>query len=194
MAGGASHVGLVFYPPSPRFVTSDQAAGLAERSGPGVAKVGLFVDADDDTFDTVVSRVDLDLLQLHGDETVARVADIRHRFGLKVMKVIKVAGAGDVESAEAYVDVVDWLLFDARVPNADALPGGNAVSFDWRLLGGHRWTRPWMLSGGLDAANVGEAARISGAAFVDVSSGVERVRGRKDADKISAFLAAVRAL
>ncbi len=190
LAGGASHVGLVFYPPSPRYVTPRAAAALAGEVPSSVSKVGLFVDAEDAAIAATLAEVGLDLLQLHGEESVARVAEIRERFGLPVMKAARIAGVGDVAAAEAYAEAADWLLFDARAP-AGALPGGNALAFDWRLIAGRRWARPWMLSGGLDADNVAEAVRITGARVVDVSSGVEERRGRKSPARIAAFLRAV---
>lgn len=191
--GGAAFVGLVFYPPSPRHVSPDEAADLAAAVPPAVTKVGLFVDADDETLAGTLERVPLDLLQLHGSEGPERVAEIKARFGLPVMKAVQVSGESDLAVADGYLEGADRLLFDAK-PAADmagALPGGNALSFDWRLLAGRDWALPWMLSGGLDAGNVAEAVATSGAAAVDVSSGVEDRRGRKDPVLIAAFLAAV---
>lgn len=192
-AGGARWIGFVFFPPSPRAVTVEQAAALASEVPPGLGRVGLFVDPDDATLAAFTMQVALDLLQLHGRETPERVAAIRAGFGLPVMKAIKVGSAEDVEAARAYEEVCDLLLFDAKAPGA-ALPGGTGQSFDWTLLAGRRWSKPWMLSGGLDAANVAEAARVTGAAIVDVSSGVESAPGRKDPAAIRAFLDAVRRL
>ncbi len=196
VAGGAAFVGFVFYPRSPRAVTPAQAAALAPLVPPSVGKVGLFVDDDDARFAEVLATARLDLLQLHGAETPSRVAEIRAMTGLPVMKVIGVAGPGDIDAAQAYLEVADWLMFDARPPKdrAGALPGGNALAFDWALIAGRRWGLPWMLAGGLDAANLAEAARISGAAYVDVSSGVEDAPGRKSPATIAAFLAAARRL
>lgn len=193
VAGGASHVGLNFYPPSPRCVTRDEAASLAAKVPATVQTVGVFVDPDDDTLAATLGAVRLDLIQLHGSESVARVAEVRQRFGVKVMKAAGISGAPDVDAAAAYAGVVDWLMFDARAPAdaAGALPGGNAVAFDWQLLAGRRWSVPWMLSGGLDADNVADAVRLTGARVVDVSSGVETGRGCKSPAKIAAFLAAV---
>ena len=196
MDGGASYVGLVFYPPSPRCVTPRQAAALAATAPRRVSRVGLFVDADADTLATTLAEVDLDLLQLHGDESVEQVAAVRERFGVPVMKAIRVSCEADVAGARAYAEVADRLLFDAR-PLATlpaALPGGNALAFDWRLIAGRRWPVPWMLSGGLDAGNVAEAVRVTGAGIVDVSSGVEDRRGHKSPARIADFLAAVRRL
>jgi phosphoribosylanthranilate isomerase len=196
LGGGASHVGFVFYPPSPRAVTPAQAAALAAVLPPEVGRVALLVDPDDAAVDAVLAELAVDLLQLHGSESPARVAEIRARFGRPVMKAIKVGAAADVAAAEAYLGVADWLLFDARAPAArpGALPGGNALSFDWRWLAGRAWPLPWMLSGGLHAGNVAEAVRITGARQLDVSSGVEEGPGRKSPVRIAAFLAAVAAL
>lgn len=196
VAGGAAFVGFNFFPRSPRAVTPDQAAALAPLVPQSVGKVGLFVDDTDVRFDQVLGTSPLDLLQLHGQETPRRVAEIRLRTGLPVMKVIGVASPDDIAAAHAYVEVADWLMFDAKPPKdmAGALPGGNALSFDWMLIAGRQWSRPWMLAGGLTPATVGEAVRISGAAYVDVSSGVEDAPGRKSLDKIAAFLAAARRL
>ncbi len=161
-----------------------------------VRKVGLFVDEDDAAFEAVLSEVPLDMLQLHGGESPARVREIKDRFGLPAIKAIKLAAAADLAVAEDYFDSADWLLFDAKPPAdmADALPGGNALAFDWALLAGRDWPLPWMLSGGLDSGNVAEAIAISGASSVDVSSGVEDGPGRKSPAKIAAFLDAVAAL
>lgn len=194
--GGADYVGLVFYPPSPRSVNAVEAAALAGLVPAGVTKVGLFVDVDDATLTGILSDVPLDLLQLHGAETPARVSEIRDLTGLPVMKAIKIAGAEDIDVADRYLNVADHLLFDAKAPPdlKGALPGGNALMFDWTLLAGRDWPRPWMLSGGLDAGNVAEAVSISGAVTVDVSSGVERTPGTKDPARILEFLRAVQAL
>lgn len=193
VSGGAALVGLVFYPPSPRHVAPAQAAALAGRVPAGVGCVGLFVDADDAAIEAVLAAVPLAMLQLHGRETPERVAAVRARFGLPVIKALPVAAEADFAAVDDYAPVADWLLFDARPPKtADALPGGNALAFDWRLLAGRRIPRPWLLAGGLDPANVADAIRISGATAVDVSSGVERAKGIKDPALIAAFLAAVR--
>lgn len=193
---GADLVGLVFYPPSPRALAPDAAAALAALVPERIPRVGLLVDAGDATITAIVEAVPLELLQLHGRETPARVAEIRARFGLPVMKAVKIAGPDDLAETAAYVEVVDRLLFDAKPPKemTGALPGGNALAFDWQLLAGRSWPRPWMLSGGLDAENLAEAVRISGAEAVDVSSGVEDSPGKKNPDKIRAFVAAAHAL
>jgi phosphoribosylanthranilate isomerase len=194
--GGASHIGLNFYPPSPRYVAPDLAARLAAEAPGAVCKVGLFVDPDDATLAATLGTVGLDLLQLHGDETAERVVAVRQRFGLPIMKVIRVAGADDIDAAGAFAAVADWLLFDTRAPAQmkDALPGGNALSFDWDLIAGRHWPVPWMLSGGLDVANVVEAATMTNARVVDVSSGIEDRRGHKSPAMITEFLATVASL
>jgi phosphoribosylanthranilate isomerase len=193
---GASHVGLVFYRPSPRYVTPAAAAALAALAPDSVTTTGLFVDAHDAEIDAVLGVMPLDLLQLHGSEPPARVAALKARTGVPVMKVIKVAVQSDLAAAAPYYDVADWLLFDAKPPKdkADALPGGNAVSFEWHLLKGRQWPLPWMLAGGLNAGNVAQAVRLSGASLLDTSSGVEDAPGAKNPDKIRAFLGAVSAL
>lgn len=197
--GGASHVGFVFYPPSPRALTPDAAAtlaGMVDSAGRRVIRTGLFVDPDDELIDAVMDRAPLELLQLHGTETPERVAALKRRTGRLVMKVVRVGAAVDVDRATDFIDVADWLMFDALPPKsmAGALPGGNALSFDWRLLAGRDWPLPWMLAGGLTAENVAEAVRLSGAQTVDTSSGVEDRPGKKNPALIRAFLAAVAAL
>jgi phosphoribosylanthranilate isomerase len=193
--GGAAFVGLVFYPPSPRAVTPAQAAPLAALVPEGIIKTGLLVDADDATIDAILKDVPLDLLQLHGAESPERVAAVRARFGLQVMKVVKLRQPGDLAAVEPFLAVADRLLFDAKPPAEmeNALPGGNAVAFDWTLLAGTTWPLPWMLAGGLTPENVARAVAVSGALAVDVSSGVEDAPGRKSLSKIRAFLDACRA-
>lgn len=196
VAGGATFVGLVFYPPSPRSLEPEKAAELAALVPEGVTTVGLFVDPDDTLIDTVLAKVPLDLLQLHGAETPARCQALRTRTGLPVMKAIKVADARDVESAHAYEGAVDWLMFDAKAPKEmkNALPGGNALAFDWTLLAGREWPMPWMLAGGINPDNVVAAVKASGTRVVDVSSGVESAPGHKDPARITAFLNALKKL
>jgi len=193
VAGGAAFVGFVFYPPSPRSISPADAGALIARVPDHIASVGLFVDPDDATIAAVLAVADLGMLQLHGAESPERVAAIRAHFGLPVIKALPVAVAEDFAAVADYADVCDWLLFDARPPKtADALPGGNALAFDWRLLGGRPVPLPWLLAGGLDPSNVADAVRLSGAAAVDVSSGVERAKGVKDPARIAAFLEALR--
>ena len=193
VSAGARYVGLVFYPPSPRSISAGVAAQLSRVVPTGVRVVGLFVDPMDYELDNVVRQVPLDLLQLHGGEMPARVAEIKARFGIPVIKAVRVATSADLAEAPAFDAVADMLLFDAKPPpNVTALPGGNGIPFDWSILAGGRWRRPWMLSGGLTADNVTEAIRATGAPALDVSSGVELCPGVKDGDKIRAFMAAVR--
>ena len=196
VAAGARYVGLVFYPPSPRALTPDAAATLAALVPNEVTKVGLFVDPDDALIDAVLPKVALDMLQLHGSESPARCVELRQHTGLPVMKAIKVADQDDIKAARDYLGSVDWLMFDAKAPKdmPGALPGGNALSFDWTLLSDQTWPVPWMLAGGINPDNVVAAVRASGAQIVDVSSGVESEPGRKDPARIEAFLAAVKNL
>lgn len=187
---GAAYAGFVFFPKSPRHLTIAQAKALAIAAPMGLAKVALVVDADDATLDAIIAEVPIDMLQLHGVETPDRVAALRARYGLPVMKAVGVADAGDLAALMDYSLVADQILVDTKPPKGADLPGGNGLAFDWRLLAGRRWLRPWMLAGGLTAQNVAEAIRLTGAAQVDVSSGVESAPGVKDAGKIAAFILA----
>ncbi|EKE76933.1 phosphoribosylanthranilate isomerase [Oceanibaculum indicum] len=193
--GGADFLGFVFYPRSPRNVTPEQATELTKPVPAAVRTVALTVDADDALLETIVATMRPGLLQLHGHETPERVADIRSRFGTPVMKVLSVASAEDVAKASAYEPVAGMLMFDAKPPKEmkDALPGGNALRFDWQLLAGAHFGKPWLLAGGLTPDNVAEAIRTSGAPGVDVSSGVEDAPGRKSIPLIRAFLKAAKA-
>ena len=186
---GAQLVGFVFFKATPRAVTPEQAGALARRVPKGVLKVGLVVDADDATLRRILREVPLDLLQLHGSESPERVAEIKARFKIPVMKAVSIAGPEDIDRAHRYERVADRLMFDAKAPKSATRPGGNALAFDWALLRGERWAVPWILAGGLTAENVAEAVAISGAATVDVSSGIEDAPGRKSPAKIRAFLA-----
>ncbi len=187
---GAAYVGFVFFPKSPRAVTLAEAARLAAIVPPGVAKVALTVDADDATLDALLAEVPVDMLQLHGHESPDRVAAVKARFGLPVMKAVGVAEEADLAALDDFGRVADQILVDAKpAPGAD-LPGGNGLAFDWRLIAGRRWPVPWMLAGGLTAENVGEAIRLTGVRQVDVSSGVESAPGFKDPVKIEDFLEA----
>jgi phosphoribosylanthranilate isomerase len=195
VAGGAAYVGFVFYPPSPRSLSPARAGELCAAVPAAVRRVALFVDADDAAIAAVLAAAPIDILQFHGAETPERVAEAKRRFGRAVMKAISVAGPEDVAAAGRYEGAADRLLFDAKPPRRpDALPGGNGLAFDWRLIAGRDWPLPWMLSGGPTADLLSEAVRISGAAAVDVSSGVESAPGRKDLAKIRAFLAVAAAL
>jgi len=189
-AAGAAYAGFNFFPRSPRYVTVDEARALALGAPEGLCKVALVVDADDAALDAITGAVPLDMLQLHGHESPERVAEVKARYGLPVMKVIGVAGEGDLAALTEYSLVADQLLIDAKPPKDAVLPGGNGLAFDWRLLVGRKWLRPWMLAGGLNAGNVAEAIRLTGARQVDVASGVESAPGVKDADKIAEFVRA----
>lgn len=187
---GAAYAGFVFFPRSPRHVEVDRARALAVTAPPGLAKVALVVDADDALLDAITAQVPLDMLQLHGTESPERVAALRARYGLPVMKAVGVADESDLPALLDYGRVADQLLVDAKPPQDAALPGGNGLSFDWRLIAGRRWPVPWMLAGGLTPDNVAEAIALTGARQVDVSSGVEAAPGIKDAGRIAAFVAA----
>lgn len=187
--GGADFVGFVFFAPSPRAMTPERATALALTVPARVRRVGLIVDASDDAIGPIVATGVIDVLQLHGAETPARVAEVRERFGLPVIKAIAVASARDLDRAQAYEDVADGLLFDGRPPPTATRPGGNACSFDWALMAGRSWRLPWMLAGGLTAETLAKAVRASGAGAVDVSSGVETAPGIKSVALIRRFLA-----
>ncbi len=188
---GADMVGFVFFPPSPRHLQFDIARGLGQRVRGRAQKVALTVDADEAFLQSVVEALRPDLLQLHGAESGAQIAAIRRKFGLPVMKALPIAAKDDLERVNTYAGVADRLLFDARAPREATRPGGLGNTFDWHLLENVRAS--FMLSGGLDADNVGEALRITRASGIDVSSGVERSPGIKDVDKIIAFIRAARA-
>jgi phosphoribosylanthranilate isomerase len=187
----AAYAGFVFFAPSPRNVLSRDAATLGARAQGRIARVGLFVDADDAAIAEAVVAAGLDALQLHGGETPERAAQVKARFGLPVWKAISVAGPGDAERARAYDGAVDLVLFDAKTPKG-ALPGGMGLAFDWSLVAGWKGPTRWGLAGGLTGANVAEAARITGAPLIDTSSGVESAPGVKDTDLIAAFCSAAR--
>jgi phosphoribosylanthranilate isomerase len=187
---GAAYAGFVFFAKSPRNVTLPEARLAAMAAPPGLAKVALTVDADNIALDAIVEAVPLDILQLHGHESPDRVAEVRARYGLPVMKAVGLADESDLPAIFAFSTVADQILIDAKPPRGADLPGGNGLAFDWRLLAGRRWLRPWMLAGGLTAENVAEAVRLTGARQVDVSSGVESAPGVKDAARIAAFVAA----
>lgn len=187
---GASYLGFVFFPKSPRHLELDQARALALSVPPGICRVGLVVDADDVALDRLLEIVPVDMLQLHGHESPDRVADIRARLRLPVMKAVGVADASDLPQLDQYAKVADQLLVDAKPPRGADLPGGNGLSFDWRLIAGRRWSVPWMLAGGLRPDNVADAVRLTGARQVDVSSGVEVAPGLKDPAQVAAFIEA----
>lgn len=194
VSGGADFVGFVFFSASPRFIDPATAGALGANVPKAIVKVGLVVDADDATLEKIVAEARIDMLQLHGHETPERVAAIRARFGLPVMKALAVATAADVNAARAFEPVVDRFLFDAAPRPGATRPGGNALPFDWTLLKGLALAKPWLLAGGLTAANVAQAVRQSGAPGVDVSSGVEDAPGIKSPEKIVEFLRVAKAL
>ena len=189
-ASGAAYAGLVFFAKSPRNLTIPAARALALAAPVGLAKVALVVDADDTFLDAIIEAMPLDMLQLHGHETPDRVAEVRTRYGLPVMKAVGVADEGDLAAVFDYSLVADQILVDAKPPKNADLPGGNGLSFDWRLVAQRRWLRPWMLAGGLRPDNVAEAIRLTNARQVDVSSGVESAPGVKDAARIADFVRA----
>lgn len=189
---GADYAGFVFFPKSPRNVSPEVAADLAARVPEGIARVALLVNPEDALLDAVVGQVPLEMIQLHGAETPERVAEVKARYGLPVMKALGVATAEDVARIAPYEAVVDQLLVDAKAPKGAALPGGNGLAFDWRLLEGRSWAVPWMLAGGLTPETAAEAVRVTGATQLDVSSGVESAPGVKDAARIAAFVQVAR--
>lgn len=192
LAAGADMVGFVFFAKSPRNLAPETAGALADRVRGRARIVALTVDADDSTLRRIVAALDPDILQLHGVESPERVRAIAAAYGRETMKAIGVAAHKDFEAAADYEPAADRLLIDAKPPKTAVLPGGNGVAFDWRLARGFAPRRPWLLSGGLDPENVGEAIAVTGARGVDVSSGVESAPGVKDVAKIRAFVAAAR--
>lgn len=189
---GAAMVGFIFFPKSPRNVTPEQAAALRQAAKGKAEAVAVTVDANDATLDTIVSVIKPDWLQLHGHETPERVAEVKARYGLPVMKAFSVREAGDLNAIRPYLGIADRLLFDAKAPKGSELPGGNGVSFDWRLLAALDPKLDYMLSGGLNAGNVREALAITNAPGLDISSGVESAPGIKDIGLIREFFAAVK--
>ena len=188
--GGVAYIGFNFFPKSPRYVAVERARELALEVPEGVAKVGLVVDPDDATLDEIIERVPLDFVQLHGHETPERVTEVRGRYGLPVIKAVGIREAGDLDALDAYEAVADQILVDAKPPKGAVLSGGNGLPFDWELIAGRRWAKPWLLAGGLTARNVAEAVARTGARQVDLSSGVETAPGVKDPALIRAFLEA----
>lgn len=188
---GASHVGFVNFPKSPRHIAADQMRALSAAIPASIEKVGVVVDPDDELLADLLASGALTALQLHGKESPQRAAAIRQRFGLPVWKAIAVKTRADIDGASAYTGAVDRLLFDAKTPEGAALPGGMGLRFDWTLLNGLAIGVPWGLSGGLSADNAAEAVRITGAPLIDISSGVESAPGIKSVDKIMAFCKAV---
>ncbi|MEY9779267.1 phosphoribosylanthranilate isomerase [Sinorhizobium fredii] len=192
VARGASHAGFIFFPKSPRNIEPDDAGRLAERIRGRAKIVAVTVDADNDDLDEIVSALKPDILQLHGSEDPERVLTVKAIYGLPVMKALSIREASDLDRIDPYLGIVDRFLFDAKPPAGSELPGGNGVSFDWRLLDALDGSVDYMLSGGLNAENIGEALALTGARAVDTSSGVESAPGVKDLKLMDAFFDAVR--
>ena len=190
---GANYMGLVFFEKSPRNIIIPAARELALAAPLGLAKVALVVNPSDAELDAITATVPLDMLQLHGRETPERVAEVKARYGLPVMKAVGIADGDDLPKLESYFGVADQILVDAKPPKGGELPGGNGLSFDWRLIAGRRWPCPWMLAGGLTPENVAAAVKMTGAKQVDVSSGVEDAPGQKNAELIQKFVQSSRA-
>jgi len=188
---GTRFVGFVFYPPSPRNVSFDIAWNLARAVPTGVRSVGLFVNPEDEQLERMVTGIQLDMIQLHGDESPGRINEIKQRFSMPVIKAIRVATENDLKDVEGYEAAADWLLFDAK-PAGASLPGGTGMRFDWNILKNREFKKPWMLSGGLDETNVKEALSVLKPNAVDISSGVESAPGIKDETKIKNFINAVK--
>ena len=189
----ANYMGLVFFEKSSRNITIPAARELALAAPLGLAKVALVVNPSDAQLDAITATVPLDMLQLHGCETPERVAEVKARYGLPVMKAVGIADGDDLPKLESYFGVADQILVDAKPPKGGELPGGNGLSFDWRLIAGRRWPCPWMLAGGLTPENVAEAVKMTGVKQVDVSSGVEDAPGQKNAELIQKFVQSSRA-
>ena len=194
IAARAEYAGFNFFPPSPRFLSPGDARKLGARAAGRIGEVGVFVNPDDTMLAEAIAAAGLDAVQLHGEESPARAAQVRAQFGLPVWKVLPVASAGDVARAADYAGAADLILFDAKTPKGAALPGGMGLSFDWSLLAAWKGPMAWGLAGGLTPANVAEAAQATGAPLLDTSSGVESAPGVKDVDKIAAFCKAARNL
>jgi phosphoribosylanthranilate isomerase len=193
LAGGASHVGFIFFPKSPRNIGPAEAGRLRRLAAGKAQAVAVTVDADDATLDAIVTVVAPDMLQLHGAESRARVAAVKARYGLPVMKAVPVRDKADLDGVADYVGVADRLLFDAKPPKGSVLPGGNGEAFDWRLLAGVDPATSYMLSGGLNAGNIAEALAVARPSGIDISSGIESTPGVKDVRLIEAFFRAVAA-
>lgn len=188
---GADFIGLVFYPPSPRHIDIETARYLCTYLPPNVQAVALMVDPTNQEIEQVLNEMPISMLQLHGDESVERITDIKQKFGVHIMKALPLAKPTDLEQAQIYETVTDWLLFDAK-PQSNTLPGGNGLSFDWSILNGFQSDKPWMLAGGLTPDNVAQAIAQIQPTAVDVSSGVESKTGIKDADKIRSFIQTIK--
>lgn len=191
IAGGATHIGLIFFEKSPRNVSVEKAARLSAHAGDRVIKVAVSVNAEDEFLAEIVKTVKPDVLQLHGSETPDRVSQVQKRFGLPVIKAVAIRDAQDLEKAQAYASVADGLLLDAKAPEGSQLPGGNGVAFDWDIMDQWPENVPYILSGGLHMDNVADALRKTGTNAIDVSSGVESEPGQKDINRIEKFLSQV---
>jgi len=191
---GASHLGFIFYPPSPRSLTPKEAGYITSTTPSHIKRVAVIVDARDDLINDIIQNLSPHILQLHGSETTSRIQEIKEKFKLPIMKAIKVANSDDIKSSEQYQDNSDFLLFDAKSPmtSKNALPGGNGISFDWALLKSVKIGKPWFLSGGIHIGNVQEAIKTTGNRSIDISSGVEDQPGVKSCEKIDMFMKSVR--
>lgn len=188
---GAKYVGFVIFRGSPRYIEPEAAAQIAKEAGPETLRIAVLVDPSDSLIDKVVSTIPIEGIQLHGTETPDRVSSIRNQTKLTVIKAVSIEDRNDIKSAHIYEQVTDMLLFDAKPRTADMLPGGNAMTFDWKLIAAELWGCPWFLSGGLNAENIMGAINVSHASLVDVSSGVEKKRGVKDLERIRSFMRTV---
>lgn len=189
IAGGATHMGLIFFEKSPRHVSVDKAGQLSEHAGDRITKVAVSVDASDEYLQQIVDHMQPDVLQLHGKETPERVQELKLRYGLPIIKAFAIRDVSDLEKAKSHIGVADLMLFDAKPPTGSDLPGGNGVAFDWDIMDQWPADVPYMLSGGLNVLNIREALARSGATAIDISSGVESSPGVKDQTLINEFLA-----
>ena len=187
---GATYVGFVFFEKSPRHLTIEQAIKMANIVPDGICKTALVVDPSDKDFDDILDKVPVDMIQLHGHESAERVSEVKDKFGLPVMKAVGISDESDLVNLYEHSRIADQILVDAKPPKNAVLPGGNGLSFDWKLLAGRRWSTPWMLAGGLNSSNLLQAAKLTGARQFDVSSGVETSTGVKDIKLISDFIQA----
>ena len=187
---GATYVGFVFFEKSPRHLTIEQAIKMANIVPDGICKTALVVDPSDKDLDDLLDKVPVDMIQLHGHESAERVSEVKDKFGLPVMKAVGISDESDLVNLYEHSRIADQILVDAKPPKNAVLPGGNGLSFDWKLLAGRRWSTPWMLAGGLNSSNLLQAAKLTGARQFDVSSGVETLTGVKDIKLISDFIQA----
>ncbi|MDB3878389.1 phosphoribosylanthranilate isomerase [Amylibacter sp.] len=187
---GATYVGFVFFEKSPRHLTIEQAIKMANIVPDGICKTALVVDPSDKDLDDLLDKVPVDMIQLHGHESAERVSEVKDKFGLPVMKAVGISDESDLVNLYEHSRIADQILVDAKPPKNAVLPGGNGLSFDWKLLAGRRWSTPWMLAGGLNSSNLLQAAKLTGARQFDVSSGVETSTGFKDIKLISDFIQA----